>query len=107
MTCITINPVAVRIVSPVSSIGNISIFNLHIEHDTVYCHIVVAGSTINEQGIKEEAIRSLWRLENPGVKGLLRRVIGKIFNETQIKGWCNEFEARNAPGREAGTAASA
>ncbi len=59
------------------------------------------------EAYKEEAIRSLWALENPGVKGLLRRVIGKIFNETQIKGWCNEFEARNAPGREAGTAASA
>jgi geranylgeranyl pyrophosphate synthase len=59
------------------------------------------------EAYKEEAIRSLWTLENPGVKGLLRRVIGKIFNETQIKGWCNEFEARNAPGREAGTAASA
>ncbi len=59
------------------------------------------------EAYKEEAIRSLWTLENPGVKGLLRRVMGKIFNETQIKGWCNEFEARNAPGREAGAAASA
>ena len=59
------------------------------------------------EAYKEEAIRSLWKLENPGVKGLLRRVIGKIFNDTQIKGWCNEFEARNASGREAGAAASA
>ncbi|HKS36300.1 MAG TPA: polyprenyl synthetase family protein, partial [Verrucomicrobiae bacterium] len=45
---------------------------------------------------KEEAIRSLRDLENPNLKGLLRRVIGKIFNDTEIKGWCKEFEQRNA-----------
>ena len=49
---------------------------------------------------KEEAIRSLRQLENANLKGLLRRVIGKIFNDTEIKGWCKEFEEktrRNAP----------
>lgn len=45
---------------------------------------------------KEEAIRSLRDLENPNLKGLLRRVIGKIFNDTEIKGWCKEFEEKNA-----------
>ena len=44
---------------------------------------------------KEEAIRSLRELENPSLKGLLRRVIGKIFNDTEIKGWCKEFEQKN------------
>jgi geranylgeranyl pyrophosphate synthase len=44
---------------------------------------------------KEEAIRSLRDLENPNLKGLLRRVIGKIFNDTEIKGWCKEFEQKN------------
>lgn len=44
---------------------------------------------------KEEAIRSLRDLENPSLKGLLRRVIGKIFNDTEIKGWCKEFEEKN------------
>jgi geranylgeranyl pyrophosphate synthase len=44
---------------------------------------------------KEEAIRSLRDLENPNLKGLLRRVIGKIFNDTEIKGWCKEFEQTN------------
>jgi geranylgeranyl diphosphate synthase, type II len=44
---------------------------------------------------KEEAIRSLRDLQNPSLKGLLRRVIGKIFNDTEIKGWCKEFEAKN------------
>lgn len=50
------------------------------------------------EAYKEQAVQSLWDLENPNLKGLLRRVIGKIFNQTEIKGWCHEFEARNAPG---------
>ena len=41
---------------------------------------------------KEEAIRALAELENASLKGLLRRVLGKIFNDTEIKGWCKEFE---------------
>jgi geranylgeranyl pyrophosphate synthase len=45
---------------------------------------------------KDEAIRSLRDLENASLKGLLRRVLGKIFNDTEIKGWCKEFEAKNA-----------
>lgn len=44
---------------------------------------------------KEEAIRSLAQLENPNLKGLLRRVLGKIFNDVEIKGWCNEQETKN------------
>ncbi len=51
---------------------------------------------------KEEAIRSLADLKNASLKGLLRRVVGKIFNDLEIKGWCSEFEARNAAGGEAG-----
>jgi geranylgeranyl diphosphate synthase type II len=48
---------------------------------------------------KEEAIRSLRDLDNASLKGLLRRVIGKIFNDTEIKGWCKEFEQKNAADR--------
>ncbi len=44
---------------------------------------------------KEEAIRSLRDLENANLKGLLRRIVGKIFNDTEIKGWCKEFEEKN------------
>jgi geranylgeranyl pyrophosphate synthase len=40
---------------------------------------------------KEQAIRSLQEVDNANLKGLLRRVIGKIFNDTEIKGWCKEF----------------
>jgi geranylgeranyl pyrophosphate synthase len=52
-------------------------------------------------GYKEEAIRVLADVGNPSLKGLLRRVVGKIFNDLEVKGWCSEFEARNAAGREA------
>jgi len=47
------------------------------------------------EGYKEAAIRSLQEVEIPNLKGLLRRVIGKIFNELEIKGWCREFEQKN------------
>ena len=50
---------------------------------------------------KEEGIRCLRDLENPNLKGLLRRVIGKIFNDVEIKGWCKEQEQKNASEREA------
>ena len=44
---------------------------------------------------KEQSIRSLQDLDNPNRKGLLRRILGKIFNELEIKGWCREFEVKN------------
>jgi geranylgeranyl pyrophosphate synthase len=50
------------------------------------------------EGYKERAVRALADLENPSLKGLLRRVVGKIFNELEVKGWCSEFEARDAAG---------
>lgn len=56
------------------------------------------------EAYKEEAVRSLSDLRNASLKGLLRRVIGKIFS-LEIQGWCREFEARNAAGREAGAEA--
>jgi geranylgeranyl pyrophosphate synthase len=51
------------------------------------------------ESYKEAAVRSLPELHNPSLKGLLRRVIGKIFR-VEIQGWCSEFEARNAPSGE-------
>jgi len=44
---------------------------------------------------KEQATRALQDLENANLKGLLRRVIGKIFNDLVIKGWCHTFEEQN------------
>ncbi len=45
---------------------------------------------------KEEAIQALRVLNHAGLKGLLRRVVVKIFNDIKIEGWCSEFENRNA-----------
>jgi geranylgeranyl pyrophosphate synthase len=42
------------------------------------------------EAYKEQAIRSIAELDNSSLKGLLRRLIGKIFNDTEIKGWCGE-----------------
>ncbi|MEZ5323942.1 MAG: polyprenyl synthetase family protein [Verrucomicrobiales bacterium] len=47
------------------------------------------------ESYKETAIRSLQGLENANLKGLLRRVLGKIFNDLEIKGWCREYEVKN------------
>jgi geranylgeranyl pyrophosphate synthase len=57
------------------------------------------------ESYKEAAIRSLPELRNPSLKGLLRRVIGKIFR-VEIQGWCSEFEARNAANSETVTQAA-
>ena len=48
----------------------------------------------------EQAIRTLATLVNPSLKGLLRRVVGKIFGDNLIEGYCSEFEARNAASRQ-------
>jgi geranylgeranyl pyrophosphate synthase len=47
------------------------------------------------ESFKEQAVRSLQEVDLPNLKGLLRRVIGKIFNELEIKGWCSDFEEKN------------
>lgn len=49
---------------------------------------------------KSQAIGALIALKNAGLKGLLRRVMGKIFNDFEIMGCCNDNQARHAPGRD-------
>jgi len=56
------------------------------------------------EAYKEQAVRTLPGLQNASLKGLLRRVVGKIFR-VEIKGWCSEFEARDAAGGAARAAA--
>ncbi|MEX0725705.1 MAG: polyprenyl synthetase family protein, partial [Planctomycetaceae bacterium] len=51
------------------------------------CHVL-------QESYKEEALRTLSELTSPNLKGLLRRVVSKIFS-LELKGWCSEFEARN------------
>ena len=53
---------------------------------------------------KEQAVRVLLEVQNPSLKGLLRRVVGKIFS-VEIRSWCREFETRNAASRPVGTEA--
>jgi len=57
------------------------------------------------EAYKEQAIRTLPALQNASLKGLLRRVVGKVFR-VEIKGWCSEFETRDAAGRQAGAHAA-
>ena len=57
------------------------------------------------ESYKEQAVRALADVTNPTLKGLLRRVIGKIF-QARVEGWCREFEARNAPGGAPGAEAA-
>jgi geranylgeranyl pyrophosphate synthase len=74
--------------------------------DTARVHALFERIGVEERGrqllesYKEAAVRTLPELHNPSLKGLLRRVIGKIFR-VEIQGWCSEFEARNAAGSKA------
>ncbi len=49
------------------------------------------------ESYKEQAVSALRDVPNPTLKGLLRRVLSKIF-QVEIRGWCSEFETRNAAG---------
>jgi geranylgeranyl diphosphate synthase type II len=62
---------------------------------------VIEKTTDLLNAYEEQAVRSLRFLQNATLKGLLRRVVGKIFPRTLIEGYCTEFETRNAAGREA------
>ena len=52
----------------------------------------VVQTTLQMEFFKAEAIGSLVGIDNPNLKGLLRRVIGKIFNETEFNAWCQEVQ---------------
>jgi len=56
------------------------------------------------ESYKEEAIRALMYLDNASLKGLLRRVMSKIFKDLQLEGWCSEFEKKNAAKAQAAAA---
>ena len=65
----------------------------------------MAYSDFTLRGATEKFSLALAEVPDPSLKGLLRRVVSKIFR-VDIKGWCSEFEARNAPGGPAGADAS-
>jgi len=62
-------------------------------------HVEAAAWHLMES-YKSQAIGSLIVLKNANLKGLLRRVMGKIFNDFEIMGCCNDHQARHAPGRD-------
>ena len=57
------------------------------------------------EGYKEEAVRALDAVVDPTLKGLLRRIVARIFNELSFEGYCREQETK-ARAREAAQAAS-
>jgi geranylgeranyl pyrophosphate synthase len=57
-----------------------------------------------QESFKEEALRALAELQTASVKGLLRRVVSKIFS-VELGSWCSEFEARNAASGPGGSQA--
>ena len=48
------------------------------------------------------ALRSLDRLDNPSLKGLLRRVVTRIFNDVGPMFCCNDYQSSHAPQRPEG-----
>ena len=48
------------------------------------------------ESYKEQAVRALDGLGDPTLKGLLRRVLARIFNELKFEGYCREQEAKAA-----------
>ncbi|MFM7043811.1 MAG: polyprenyl synthetase family protein [Planctomycetaceae bacterium] len=58
------------------------------------------------ESYKEQAVRSLEGLAEPSLKGLLRRVLGKIFNELKFEGFCREQEMKTSQGHAAADVAA-
>jgi len=54
------------------------------------------------ESYKQFAAGALSRLDNPNLKGLLRRVITRIFNDTQTLFCCNDYKAGNVIRRRQG-----
>jgi len=50
------------------------------------------------EAYKGRAIRCLTSLQNANLKGLLRRVVGRIFRDVEGMSCCNDYRAGNAPG---------
>jgi geranylgeranyl diphosphate synthase type II len=48
------------------------------------------------------AIGSLATLQNPALKGLLRRIVSKIFSDIDVMDCCNEYKAAGAEGSKPG-----
>jgi hypothetical protein len=56
------------------------------------------------ESYKAQAIGCLMGLRNAGLKGLLRRVVAKVFNDFEVMGCCNDPKKRHADGGRQGHA---
>ncbi|MFP4104549.1 MAG: polyprenyl synthetase family protein [Phycisphaerae bacterium] len=59
------------------------------------------------EGYKAEAIRALCRLDNLSLKGLLRKMIAKVFREAEGFTCCEEHDATNEGGSRSGSDSAA
>ena len=76
-----------------------------ITNPVVIVEVLSDATEAYDRGAKFRHYRTLPSLQSASLKGLLRRVVGKVFR-VEIKGWCSEFEARDAAGRQAGAPAA-
>jgi len=51
-------------------------------------HKIPENARLLLESFKERAVQSLRDLGNESLKGLLRRIMGKIFNDAEIGSWC-------------------
>ena len=70
------------------------------ENDAVVRAEVEAAAWRLMEAYKSQAIGSLIALKNANLKGLLRRVIGKMFHDFEIMGCCNDPSAQRPPRHE-------
>ena len=59
-----------------------------------------------QDGYVRRAVDALEGLDNANLKGFLRRIVAKIFDEQPIQGWCREFIERSEAERKAIAAAN-
>ena len=71
------------------------------ELENIFTKLQVERSALDLlESYKSQAISSLTTLKDTNLKGLLRRVAGKIFNDFEIMGCCNDYTAGHAQSSE-------
>jgi len=74
--------------------GEPDVTRAHLDDIIKQCGVFEKMEDLKES-FKQGAIDALMELKNSSLKGLLRRVTSKLFNDLVIQGWCNEVEASN------------
>jgi hypothetical protein len=83
--------------------GKIEFDGIFEEVIEIFSRLDIEQAAIGEMAnYKADAISVLSTLENGPLKQFLRRVIGKIFNDIEIMGCCNEHKKSNDSGGKEG-----